>query len=212
MKKEIKKFLVILFASLFTLVALCFTASANSETETTVTDYGGEISTDETDGTLNQNIFEIIYREGIKHSDKILSLLAFVTSLILALSYKKSLIPFIKGALSKLGSSVNKITEDSESKTDKALISLNDAKSSLEESRELFISAVSVLESICEKLDRTKNLTKINSDLKILMQNQTDMLYEVFISSSLPVYQKEAVGERIKEMKRLIDEPMGEEE
>ena len=122
MKKEIKKFLVILFASLFTLVALCFTASANSETETTVTDYGGEISTDETDGTLNQNIFEIIYREGIKHSDKILSLLAFVTSLILALSYKKSLIPFIKGALSKLGSSVNKITEDSESKTDKAMM------------------------------------------------------------------------------------------
>ena len=44
------------------------------------------------------------------------------------------------------------------------------------------------------------------------MQNQIDMLYEVFISSSLPLYQKEAVGERIAEMKRILNEPLGDEE
>ncbi len=210
MKKETKKFLAILFAFLFVFAALCFTASAENEAKTTVEDSGGEISTDEKDGEANPNIFELIYREGMKHSDKILSLLTFITSLILAHGYKKSLIPLIRGALSKLGTTVNKISEDTEIKTERALISLNEAKSSLEESKALFNSVINMLESLCAKLDESKNAAKVNSELKILMQNQIDMLYEVFISSSLPVYQKEAVGERIKEMKMLIEESVGD--
>lgn len=212
MKKERKRLFAILFAFVFVFTALCFTASAENENKTSVEAPANEALEGEAANAENQNIFEIIYREGMKHSDKILSLLAFITSLVLTLTYKKSLIPIVRGTLSKLGASVNKITEDAESNTQQTLISLNEAKVCFEESKAIFKSVVNMLESLYAKLDESRKLNKINNDIKILMQNQIDMLYEVFISSSLPLYQKEAVGERIAEMKRILNEPLGDEE
>jgi hypothetical protein len=195
MKKETKRLFAILFAFVFVFTALCFTASAENENKTSVEAPANEALEGEAANAENQNVFEIIYREGMKHSDKILSLLAFITSLVLTLTYKKSLIPIVRGTLSKLGASVNKITEDAESNTQQTLISLNEAKVCFEESKAIFKSVVNMLESLYAKLDESIKLNKINNDIKILMQNQIDMLYEVFISSSLPLYQKEAVGE-----------------
>jgi hypothetical protein len=37
------------------------------------------------------------------------------------------------------------------------------------------------------------------------MREQVEMLYDSFISSALPEYQKEAVGMRINEMKKLLE-------
>ena len=47
--------------------------------------------------------------------------------------------------------------------------------------------------------------------LRLLADAQIDMLYNVFMSSALPQYQKDAVGERIAKMKEAIAENEREE-
>ena len=39
--------------------------------------------------------------------------------------------------------------------------------------------------------------------MKALMSAQIDMLYDIFMTSSLPQYQKDAVNKRISEMKEV---------
>ena len=42
--------------------------------------------------------------------------------------------------------------------------------------------------------------------LRLVVDTQIDMLYDIFMSSALPQYQKDAVGERIAKMKGAIRE------
>ena len=41
--------------------------------------------------------------------------------------------------------------------------------------------------------------------MKALMSAQIDMLYDIFMTSSLPQYQKDAVNQRVKEMKEVTE-------
>ena len=40
--------------------------------------------------------------------------------------------------------------------------------------------------------------------LRFIIEGQIDMLYDIFMSSALPQYQKDAVGERIGKMKGMV--------
>jgi hypothetical protein len=48
--------------------------------------------------------------------------------------------------------------------------------------------------------------------MKTIMSAQVDMLYNIFMSSSLPQYSKDAVGERISEMKAALAEPVSNDD
>lgn len=211
MKKELKKLFAVIFAFALVFTALCISVSAENETAE-----GSQISDtarapeDTNAEDVSPNIFETVYREAARHADKILSLLAFITSLAVALGYKKTLMPVIKVALSKLSSSVIKSAEDTEKRCEEAEMRLRETRESFEEAKAIFKSLSDRFDALCLKLDEANKIKKTNGDIKILMNSQIDMLYEVFISSSLPIYQKEAVGARISEMKRIIAEPCGE--
>ena len=205
MKKEIKKLLAIIFAFVFVFTAICVSASAEN-----LANEDAELPEDT--GDVSPNIFETFYRESAKHADKIFSLLAFITSLTVAFGYRKTLLPVIKGALTKLGSSLNEASAGAEKRGEEAEMRLSEAKASFEEAKDLFKSLAESFDALCLKLDETNKQSNLNRDIRILLKSQIDMLYEVFISSSLPVYQKEAVGERISEMKKTIADPCGEEE
>ena len=41
--------------------------------------------------------------------------------------------------------------------------------------------------------------------MKIILSAQIDMLYDIFMTSSLPQYQKDAVSKRIGEMKEVTE-------
>ena len=223
MKKEIKKLLAVMlaFVFIFSLLAINTFAENEEAAETTAAEIvpaendvqqaPSDDTTADTEKSKSENIFEFIYREAMKHSDKILSLLAFLSSLIVALGYRKTLLPIIKGALSKLSSTLDTASQDAEKRSGEAEKKLNEAKESFEEAKALFGALTENFSSLIEKLDEASKLQKFNSEVKLLIESQIDMLYEVFISSSLPVYQKEAVGEKIAEMKRIIATPEGDE-
>lgn len=156
------------------------------------------------------NIFETVYTEALKHSDKILSALAFSASLILALAYKKGLLPLIKGALSALTSSVSRLKEETESASLAAKRTIEDSSAKLESSQILLESLTERLRAIENELSASTEEQNMRRDIKRIMSAQVDMLYEIFMSSSLPAYQKESVGERIAEMKKALTLSDGE--
>ena len=44
-----------------------------------------------------------------------------------------------------------------------------------------------------------------DAELRLILNSQIELLYEIFMSSSLPTYQKDAVGARFAEMKRALE-------
>ncbi len=156
---------------------------------------------------VESNIFETVYSEIIKHSDKILSALAFCASLILAFMYRKGLLPMVRSALNKISSAVSALSEKNEESA--ALFKASEAR---------LAETESYLTALTEKLGELEASLKESErragecDLKTLMLTQIDMLYELFMSSSIPLYQKEAVGSHIASMKKAIGASVTDDE
>lgn len=188
MKKRKKLFKILLsvaFAlSIFSSVSLFASAS---EVEAS-----GERVTTESD----ENIFTEIYLAVTENSADILSLLSFAASVTVALFYKYALSPLIKGGLEKISSGVKDISGES-SKEYRALAEAQAKIAEREERMEESLASLS--RSLCEMQDNEK--ASLEKNLLTVMHAQVNMLYEIFQSSALPVYQKEAVGNMINEMR-----------
>lgn len=190
--KTMKKILFVLITILLFTSLFAFTASCES------------IDTDTAESVAMTNIFEDIYNELLRHSDKILSALAFLASLVLALAYKKGLLPILKGALTKLSDSVTKLREASENASEDARKALEKAEEKLNLAEEKIASLTEKLSLFEEDAEGLKRTGVSISSIESVIGCQVDLLYQVFMSSSLPLYQKEAVGEKIAEMKREL--------
>ena len=160
--------------------------------------------TGSTDVDTNENFFAVIYDELALHADKILSALAFVGSLIIAFAYKKGLIPVIQNALANMGARVGELRDSTEK-------SISVANGSIEAVTEKLAGAEALIGELSEKLsalERELNDCAVDREnrraFNLILTTQIDMLYDVFMSSSLPLYQKEQISEKISEMKKAI--------
>lgn len=158
----------------------------------------------EADTVTAENLFASVYEEIVRHSDKIFSALAFLGSLIIALAYRKGLLPLVRGSLNTLGNAVTKLNEQSETAN-------ADAKKSITEATDILACTQDKLAELCTSIAAIEaELQKASAEnakstvLKRIMEAQIDMLYEIFMSSSIPLYQKEAVGEKISAMKKEL--------
>ncbi|MBQ1260990.1 MAG: hypothetical protein IIX96_03170 [Clostridia bacterium] len=165
---------------------------------------------DVTDGTnseaahadsTEENIFEIAYRELCSYSSEIFSALACVCAAILALGYKKGLLPLISGGINGLSGAVDKVKEQS----DKTARELSEAAGVLTGSLE---RAQGVLSDIAEKvaglegkLDGVDEMLLGEEKIKLTLGATLEILEEIFMSSSLPVYQKEAIAKKMAALK-----------
>ena len=151
-----------------------------------------------------ENVFTEIYDTFRDNSDKIFSLLAFISSLLIAFSYKKGLIPIVnKGLLA--------IKKSSEAFEDASKKTLEKNEENLSFLNEKFVSVANCLEALSEyvdtldeKLEAVKCTKDDSENIKKVMLSQIDMLYEIFMNSALPQYSKDAVGEKIAEMKKSV--------
>lgn len=212
--------LAITVLSVFTLsILLSLTAYASepilaqgNETEETTEENDSKeavITTEKSDtgADLNkENPFTEIYETAIANADKILSALAFVSSLALVFFYKRGLLPLLSKALTSIKNSAGgfeTIAKEGAIKTEETLNFLLDKFAYFENSVNGVLEAVEKLDETMrengeEKSDRKK--------LKSVMLSQVDMLYDIFMQSSLPQYSKDAVGERVAEMKAALSD------
>ena len=184
-----KKFFMaaILFVLVFSILsATAFASEANAQTADT------------------KNAFESLYYELCEHSDKIFSALAFIGSLLLIFTYRRGMLPILKGGISSLSTTVATLKDEAKKSGELSESEIKSATEKLAKAENLLNVLTERLTKLDEELEDARAREKNSEDLKIIMRHQIDMLYEIFMSSSLPLYQKEAVGEKISIMKEQL--------
>ena len=201
MKKKNRKFLkhliMLIIASLLVL-ALAATASA----EEIIIEAGGEIVDISSEvlkesGEIDQNIFETIYSVVESNADKIFSILAFLGTLIVSIGYKSGLLPLLNDALSKLKGAIENVRENGERNNAKT----SDKIDRIAESVSEMTGELALIEA---KVKDYELLSQERETVKLLLEEQINMLYAIFMSSALPQYQKDEIGQRIKNMREEL--------
>ena len=156
-------------------------------------------------------VFDEVYNFFLHNADKIFAILAFISSVLLALAYKKGLIPLLKSALGSIKSSVGAVKDEVAKEADDSSRLLRGAAEKLGQAELLFESLSERLLEIDEKLSESAKSGDKILNIETILIAETELLYEIFMSSSLPLYQKESVGEKISGIRRLLnDEKRGD--
>ena len=199
MKRKFTKRLAAALACLILLFSLSFVAvsaeEGDSEAEKTTDTELGEV-----------NFFEDAFVALESFSSEILCALSFTGSLIIAFAYKKGLLPAVKNGIGAIGSAVGSIKESSESyaKQGEELLALMSAR--LDEAEKTLAAFEKAVSDIAEKAEDGAHARSDRAEMKALMSAQIDMLYDIFMTSSLPQYQKDAVSEKLQKMKEVTAE------
>ena len=148
-----------------------------------------------------RNIFEEIYEAASGFSSEILSVFAFIGSVIVAFAYRKGLLPTVKSGIGAIGNAIGQIKEATDGygkHQDEILSAFNDRLAESERILERFGAAI---DEIANKTESANDAKADRESVKALMSAQVDMLYEIFMTSQLPQYQKDSVSRRINEMR-----------
>lgn len=145
----------------------------------------------------SENVFEEIYQALEQNADKLFSILAFIGTLIVGIGYKSGLLPLLRDAIGKLKGAIDGVRADGEvtkAKTDEGLYKITSALERLEED-------VAGIKGVYESYGEVK---AERETIRLVLLGQIDMLYSIFMTSALPQYQKDEIGEKISQMKEEL--------
>ena len=206
MKNKLKILILTLLVSIFIASGISVSASEYGDTAADTAQEATSVQEDsaQEDSPSYRNIFAELYGTALEHAAEIFSFLSLVGTLAVSYFYKKGLLPSVKGALSTLGGIVGSIKETSElhTKDQKSIAERADERlSGFESSLAEYAATLSEMEK--RLIAEQEVYVQLHKSNKIL-SSQIDMLYDIFMTSSIPQYQKEACGERINEMRREL--------
>ena len=185
-------------------------ADTNAGTDTnagadTPTDSDTSASTDDiTKPDSGETVFDTVYAILLENSDKIFSLLSFLISAVIAFLYKKSLMPTIKGTVTGISGALTKLREENTKDVGVAIEAITKTTERLFETEQTLATLRDELFRIESELDTKKIDDEDRRAIRAVLSSEVDMLYEIFMQSSLPQYQKDKVGERIAGMKATL--------
>ena len=200
MKSKLKYIIAsILILAFMAMGSVCASAEETVELEATVEDYESDA-----------NFFEKVYEEVMGYTSEILCALTFAGSIGIAFAYKKGLLPLVEGSLVAIGNAVTKIKESTKENTEISSQLGESITGRLTETQELLVrlsERIGTLENTLGGSIKSESDARLEmGQLRLVVDAQIDMLYDIFMSSALPQYQKDAVGERIAKMKGAIRE------
>ena len=172
-----------------------------AEPDSAATD--AESVTTDTDSTA-ENPFAVIFGAVAAHADEILSALAFIGSMVLAFTYKKGLLPSLSRILGSIGASVKEVSERADTTAVQNESAVRQISERVGEISALFERMSARVDELTATLDDREANRTSNAAMRAIITAQVDMLYDVFMTSSLPQYAKDAVGERIADMKTQL--------
>ena len=148
-------------------------------------------------GDYGNNLFEKLYRSLELNADKIFSVLAFIGTLLVGVGYKSGLLPLLRENLSRLKGTIDLVKADGEESKAKA--------------EEKFTKLTSAIQEITDEIKDMKGgykcykeMNRQKESLRLILEGQIDMLYAIFMTSALPQYQKDEIGERINRMREEL--------
>lgn len=170
----------------------------NEEETTPSGDYiDGSKEIIEESGDYTQNLFEEIYKSLENNADKIFSVLAFIGTLVVGVGYKSGLLPLLRDAITKLKGSIDGVKAEGEAREQVNVQRLAEISGAVERIEN------QLLQIDDERADYNK-MRRERESLGRILEGQIDMLYAIFMSSALPQYQKDEIGERISDMREEL--------
>ena len=152
------------------------------------------------------NLFSRIYSAVADNLSEILCALTLVGSIILAFAYKRGLIPLISNAVSAIGKGVGKLQGEAERFNKESGEQICDISARLG-------AAASAIEGFAKKLTELEGeisqMSKASERYDVILKAvsaEAELLYDIFMSSALPQYQKDAVSKRISEINGTLSE------
>lgn len=167
----------------------------------------GEIAT-ETEGT---NVFAEIYSVAEANADKIFSALAFVGTLIVGAMYKSGLLPLLSDALAKFRGTLDGIKSENERYESVVGAKISDIGTSVKSIEESIGRTNCEIARIESSLATYERALAERESMKIILSSQIDMLYSIFMASSLPQFEKEEIGNKISKMREELNSYAGNE-
>ena len=168
---------------------------------------------DDFKGEEDKNLFVLLYEGAMDNLSEILSLFSFIGTLLIAFIYKKGLLPLFSKTVTGIRDGIGAIKKESEEARNfnsSKIDSVRDKLAEIENTFTLFSESVATLEA---KLAAEEALTSERKKLELIMGSQIELLYDIFMSSSLPEYKKEAVGAKFLQMREeLKKNELAEEE
>lgn len=158
-----------------------------------------------------ENGFEEIYNLAVDNISEILSLAAFIGSLICATIYKSGLMPLMENGLKSLKNTTVKIkeaTDKAESESKESMNAMTQRMEALEDSVEDMCRSFL---SLSDSLSGYKNQLSQQKRLDTILEGELDMLYDIFMTSALPEYEKARVGERMTKLREVLNSGENEE-
>ncbi len=180
-----------------------------------ITTNGENSSKDEGEITTKEDGEDKLWSEELtetveKYIGEIFCALTFLGSVVTAYLYKKGLLPTLGEGINKICSVVvssgEKATDIQKENAELLDAFVEKAAPVLERANEISLYAEQMRKEsllLKDELERDKAQRKALSDL---ISGQIDLLYGVFMSASLPEYQKEQLGAQYNRLKSLISE------
>ena len=208
-----KKFFTVLAVALLIVGALSVSTLAAFEDDTS----HYEVST-ESEASANAdiagalaessevNFFEKLYDAVTDYISEILCVLAFGGSFLIAVLYKKGLLPLLKGALGAINSAVGRIKDATENSAIADTEKTAKITEALDRAQSLIEAQTRSLEDVEKRLDALSQDKSEREKMKLILECEVELLYDIFMSSALPEYQKDAVAKRLKAISSLVKE------
>ena len=154
---------------------------------------------------VEPNLFGEIYALAEENADKIFSALAFIGTLVVSITYKSGLLPLLSDALAKFKGALEGMRSENErfeSETDGKIVGINKSVESVLDSVKSTEERIAGIEKTLVAYEES---AKERESIKIILSSQIDMLYSIFMTSSLPHFEKEEIGNKILKMREELN-------
>ena len=156
--------------------------------------------------TEEVNVFERIFSAVSSNLSEILCTLTLAGSIVLAIAYKKGLLPLVRGAVSAIGKGIGKLESEAESFNKTSGEHIGAISEKLDKAAKVidgFADRLGALEAELAKISKSSERFAV---IQKAVETEAELLYDVFMSSALPEYQKDAVSKRIAEINETLKE------
>ena len=163
------------------------------------------------DPTADEIGVDALYTWFSENAGNVLSLFSLITTLFLAVTYKRGLLPKFSTALTRVSDGVKEMKATSENASEGFLKVLEGLKGVCERIEMNYAALEERINELTEGLESVEDAKRERERMKIIMLAEIEMLYDIFTSSSLPQYAKEEVGIKIADMRAALGAGEGNE-
>ncbi len=203
---------ILIFTIVLTLIFSMFSISAlalDEQAQNEIALPEGEAYTAEE--SEEENIFKSIFNAFEENSDKLFSSLSFICSIIIIFAYKKGFLPLFKKGLSAIGSTVKAVEAESQKQTTSAEALSEFLSSKMAECENILEKITETIGTLEVRLLKAETESQDRNAIFNAITKEEELLYEIFMSSALPEYEKERVAKKLSDMSLITKRAAGEE-